>query len=92
MSAADKLLTCRDCGTDFTWTAGEQEFFSQKGLLNEPQRCPSCRVVKRQQRYRPRPLFRVMCADCGVETQVPFQPREERPVYCAPCYAKARVR
>ncbi len=43
MSYADKPLTCRDCGVDFVFTAGEQEFYAQKGFTNEPTRCPACR-------------------------------------------------
>lgn len=92
MSVVDKQRKCRDCGADFTWTAGEQEFFSLKGLINEPQRCPSCRLVKRQRRYGPREMHSVQCAECGSPAQVPFLPRDERPVYCSGCYDKVRVR
>jgi CxxC-x17-CxxC domain-containing protein len=48
MSYADKTLTCRDCGTQFVFTAGEQEFYAQKGFTNEPSRCPSCRQSRKQ--------------------------------------------
>ena len=48
MSYADKTLTCRDCGTQFVFTAGEQEFYAQKGFTNEPSRCPSCRQARKQ--------------------------------------------
>src|SRR5215210_359922 len=47
MSYADKPLTCRDCGTAFLFTTGEQEFFAQKGFTNEPSRCPDCRSVRK---------------------------------------------
>lgn len=47
MSFADKTLTCRDCGMDFVFTAGEQEFYAQKGFTNEPTRCPSCRQQRK---------------------------------------------
>ncbi len=50
MSFTDKTLTCRDCGTQFTFTAGEQEFYAQKGFDNEPTRCQSCRRARKQQR------------------------------------------
>jgi CxxC-x17-CxxC domain-containing protein len=43
----DKTLTCRDCGTPFTFSASEQEFFAEKGYTNEPTRCPSCRAARR---------------------------------------------
>ena len=50
MSFTDKTLTCRDCGTGFTFTAGEQEFYAQKGFDNEPTRCPNCRRARKLQR------------------------------------------
>lgn len=40
----DMELTCRDCGETFIFTAGEQEFYADKGFLNEPTRCPKCRT------------------------------------------------
>ena len=48
MAFADKNLTCRDCGSQFVFTAGEQEFYSSKGFANEPTRCPSCRQARKQ--------------------------------------------
>jgi CxxC-x17-CxxC domain-containing protein len=47
MSYADKTITCRDCGTDFVFTSGEQEFYAQKGFTNEPTRCPACRQARK---------------------------------------------
>jgi CxxC-x17-CxxC domain-containing protein len=47
MSYADKTITCRDCGQSFVFTAGEQEFYEQKGFNNEPTRCPSCRQARK---------------------------------------------
>jgi len=47
MSYADKTITCRDCGMDFVFTSGEQEFYAQKGFTNEPTRCPSCRQARK---------------------------------------------
>jgi len=46
---ADKTLTCKDCSKEFIFTEGEQEFYKEKGLTNEPQRCPECRKAKKQQ-------------------------------------------
>ena len=50
MSFTDKVLTCRDCGTEFVFTAGEQEFYQQKGFDNAPTRCPNCRRARKAQR------------------------------------------
>lgn len=47
MAFSDKTIVCRDCGTQFTFTSGEQEFYRNKGLLNEPTRCTSCRSQRR---------------------------------------------
>lgn len=44
---ADKSLNCKDCGKEFVFTEGEQEFYREKGLQNEPQRCPDCRKAKK---------------------------------------------
>jgi len=49
MSLQDKSIKCADCGTTFTFTSGEQEFFATKGYTNEPKRCPTCRKAKKQQ-------------------------------------------
>ncbi len=95
MALADKTLTCRDCGKNFTFTIGEQEFYQSRGLQNEPSRCPECRAGRRQSRYGdrasyPRQMHSAVCASCGTETEVPFEPRQGRPVYCSDCYAKMK--
>lgn len=43
----DQVLHCRDCGTDFTWSTGEQEFYASRGLTNPPSRCPDCRSARK---------------------------------------------
>lgn len=47
---ADRTLVCKDCGNDFVFTEGEQEFFKEKGFENDPVRCPECRRKRKQQR------------------------------------------
>jgi CxxC-x17-CxxC domain-containing protein len=37
-----------------------------------------------------RPMYDATCASCGKDTQVPFQPRDDRPVYCSDCYQSQR--
>jgi predicted N-acetyltransferase YhbS len=49
---SDKNLTCRDCGSEFVFTVGEQEFYQEKGFTNEPTRCPDCRRAKKEQNRR----------------------------------------
>ena len=99
MSFQDKSIQCSDCGATFTFSAEEQEFFQSKGYTNEPKRCPSCREARKAQRsgsgnygYRSRrQMFPAICAQCGKETEVPFEPREGRPVSCSDCYNKIRL-
>lgn len=95
MALQDKTLVCRDCGAEFTFTAGEQEFYQSRGLENEPTRCRECRAAKRRSRFderAPRTMYPAVCATCGKETEVPFEPRSGRPVYCNECFAKVRNR
>ena len=47
---ADKVLNCKDCNSNFTFTESEQAFYKEKGFENEPQRCPECRKARKQQR------------------------------------------
>lgn len=86
MSFSDKVLTCQDCGKEFVFTAGEQEFYAEKGFTNEPKRCSECRIQRRRQRNGPREMHDAICAKCGAETQVPFKPTNGRPVYCSECF------
>lgn len=92
--AQDKELTCRDCGANFVFTASEQDFYAEKGFTNEPGRCPDCRAARKQQNnrggrsggFQQREMFDVTCAACGAQTQVPFRPSNDRPVYCRDCF------
>ncbi len=92
----DKELTCKDCGNQFVFTAGEQEFYAEKGFENEPSRCRECRNARKTARNngvsaRPnRELYPAVCAECGVETEVPFKPVSNRPVYCRECFSRNR--
>ena len=85
----DRVLVCRDCGAEFVFTAGEQAFFAEKGFTNDPVRCRDCRMSKKQSR-RERVSHPAICARCGKETEVPFVPRNDKPVYCSECFAEIR--
>jgi CxxC-x17-CxxC domain-containing protein len=100
----DKSLTCVDCGAEFTFSAEDQEYYASRGFQNEPKRCPTCRRTRKAGREgggggggggsrggyssADRPMYPAVCADCGQQTEVPFQPRGDRPVYCRDCFAK----
>src|SRR5436305_276373 len=47
--SADTTLTCRDCGQNFTFTSGEQDFYASRGF-SEPSRCADCRAARKSQR------------------------------------------
>jgi len=99
MGFVDKSLQCCDCGTTFIFSAEEQDFFASKGYIHEPKRCPACRKTRKTRRYgngytsrAERQMFPAVCARCGKETEVPFEPREGRPVYCRDCYNEIRLK
>jgi CxxC-x17-CxxC domain-containing protein len=98
----DKVLRCMDCNEEFIFTAGEQLFFADKGLKNDPKRCKPCKVKKNEriaanmQAYgqafpRERVEVTIKCALCGIETTVPFKPTQGRPVYCRDCFLRMRA-
>ena len=92
----DKSIQCSECGQEFTLNVEEQEFFQSRGYTNEPKRCPECRQARKSERSGSssfgarRQMFPVTCAECGKDTEVPFEPRGDRPVYCSDCYRKVR--
>jgi CxxC-x17-CxxC domain-containing protein len=92
---SDKTLTCKDCGAEFIFTASEQDFYAQKGFMNEPSRCPNCRQARkgRDQGGRgrggmrsERTMYDAVCTRCGAQTQVPFQPKPDREILCRDCF------
>lgn len=133
---SDRTITCRDCGEAFTFTAGEQAFYAERGY-SEPQRCANCRAERKAQRSAsgydsggsssyssgggysggggggysrgggggggyssgggggyssgPRQMYPAVCSACGKETEVPFQPRNDKPVYCRECFQDKRA-
>jgi CxxC-x17-CxxC domain-containing protein len=103
LSYQDKTLQCSDCGANFTFSVQDQEFYAQKGYTNEPKRCPECREARKSQRNSNsygsgygsgystrRQMYPATCSDCGKHTEVPFEPRNGKPVYCSDCYRKVR--
>jgi CxxC-x17-CxxC domain-containing protein len=97
-SVGDQIRTCRNCGAVFPFTEGEQAFYLERGY-QPPAYCPDCRDLRRatarQSDLAPRgvhrQLFAAICSECGAPTEVPFQPRPGRPVYCEPCFARKRL-
>jgi CxxC-x17-CxxC domain-containing protein len=90
----DRVLKCIDCGTDFVFTAGEQQFYHDKQFRNEPKRCKACKTKRQngdsERGERGGPAGRVetsaICSQCGRDTTVPFRPTQGRPVFCRQCF------
>ena len=87
----DKTLVCKDCGEEFIFTAGEQEFYAEKGFQNDPQRCKACRDARKRNGKGAREMFTTVCAECGGEAKVPFEPKNDQPVYCSACFAAKKA-
>jgi CxxC-x17-CxxC domain-containing protein len=87
----DETLKCKDCGNEFVFTAGEQEFYASKGFENKPQRCKECRAARKNAQRSAREMFNAVCVECGKECQVPFKPTEGKAVYCSECFAAKRA-
>ncbi len=92
MAYEDRNLTCVECNSEFVFSADDQQFHAEREY-QEPKRCPSCRQAKRAGGGGyggggSRQMYDAVCADCGSACQVPFQPRQDRPVYCNDCFSK----
>lgn len=86
----DRTLICKECGDEFVFTAGEQEFYAAKEFKNDPQRCKKCRDNRKAASRQQREMHTAICASCGAEAKVPFKPHDDRAVYCSECYAKMK--
>lgn len=89
----DRALKCIDCGSEFIFSAGEQQFFHDKNFKNEPKRCKACKT-KKQGSSGPshtRTETHTSCSQCGRETTVPFRPTQGRPVFCRECFQSRRT-
>ena len=105
MTGKDKTIVCKDCGKSFVFNADEQNFYAEKGY-SEPVRCKDCRTARKNTtaqsndrgprtgssngRFSEREMFPATCAACGKRTQVPFKPRDGKPVYCSECFSNQR--
>ena len=82
----DEKLICEECGCEFIFTAGEQEFYAEKGLTNRPKRCSVCRKNRKQKNKKK--LHDAICSKCGAPTKVPFKPIEGKEIFSRDCFKK----
>ena len=98
----DKTLACQECSQEFIFSADDQQYHADKGYTNEPKRCKPCRQARRAAQSGNsygggysgggysgggrREMHPATCAQCSKETEVPFLPRGDRPVYCSDCF------
>jgi CxxC-x17-CxxC domain-containing protein len=93
----DQEITCAECGTTFTFTEREQEYYNERNL-SQPKRCKACRDARRanfgssprggggdRQRYE------ITCDQCGKTDTVPFKPSSGRAVLCSECFSASRA-
>jgi CxxC-x17-CxxC domain-containing protein len=89
MEFVDRELTWVDCGAEFVFTAGEQLFFHTKLFQNTPKHCKKCKAGRNRGLRKPvRSETQITCAQCGLETTVPFKPTHGKPVLCRACFQK----
>ena len=95
-----RQITCMSCGNDFDFSDEDQQFFREKGF-EDPKRCKPCRQAIKQSRgggrggyggdRPPRELHDAVCDGCGIDTQVPFRPTGDKPVFCRDCFRDQRA-
>jgi CxxC-x17-CxxC domain-containing protein len=104
MYMTDQNIVCADCSGSFVFSASEQEFFASKGYSapRRCKSCRDAAKAAKGQggggvdgprsggggSDRPREMHPVTCASCGTQTQVPFKPTGDRPVYCRDCFQR----
>src|ERR1700678_264050 len=97
MEFQDKVLTCIDCGADFVFTAGEQLFFHDKQVNNEPKRYKPCKAKRASYlgttargNYSTVETQNNYC-ECRKEITGPFKPQQGRPVFCRECFQQRQT-
>ena len=106
MSTNISCITCATCGTDFEFTQEEREFYESKGFQPPRKCKPCRDAAKANRGgggyggssggygggygHSQRQMYDAVCASCGVNTQVPFEPKGSKPVYCRDCFQQSR--
>jgi CxxC-x17-CxxC domain-containing protein len=100
---SNKSIKCLDCGSFFFLSGVEQAYFQSKRDTSVPGCCPSCRQTRKERQAADisgnnamthrltAQMFSTNCARCGNRTEVPFEPRNHKAVYCSGCYDAIRA-
>lgn len=86
----DKTLVCKECGQEFVFSAGEQEFYAERGFQNEPSAARLAVTLARTQHAVPVSSLPQFAQHAAARAKVPFEPKSDRPVYCSECFAKMK--
>ena len=82
---------CIVCGKEFDLNGIEENIYKMMGFEKLPRRCHGCRGSEKAKNSAvkpPKEMYSVICEGCGIQTQIPFKPKGEKPVYCSSCFAK----
>ena len=85
-----KNLICVECGNEFAFSEDEKLIYERMGFAYTPKRCRICRGADKALKSASRPekeMHTAICDACGKETQLPFKPKGDKPVYCRECFA-----
>lgn len=89
----EMMLVCTECGVAFSFSAEEQAFYKERGFENGPKRCAACRMSQQALEAAVKPkkeMYPATCAACGCQTELPFKPKGDKPVYCSACLQKKK--
>ena len=87
----EEKLICIQCGGAFELSEIEMGMYERAGFTSFPRRCPDCRGAVKALESAVRPpkeMYSAICDGCGLQTQIPFKPKGDKPVYCRECFAK----
>lgn len=84
MSFVDKELTRVKCCKPLVFSVGEQAFFHDKGFVHTPKRSKQCKADQKQSRSGIE--TKIQCAECGIDTTVPFKPHRSELVFRRTCF------
>lgn len=85
---SDKLV-CRTCASAFMLEEDERILYERMGFERMPERCKVCRGSDKALKAAVKPereMYTAICDACGKETQLPFKPKGDKPVYCKACF------